>query len=188
MPLAETDLLTAEAFARLPQPEGRDELLRGRVLLRPYRTTGEGIASAAVGSLLWEAVPDETHGTVLATCGFVLARDPDTVLAPCASFVRAGRLPPAVMDEDRWPELAPDLAVETVGPWDDPAAFHDRVLTYLAAGTRLVWVIRPRDRTVEVWRPDRPTRLLAAADRLDGADVLPGLRAPVADLFERPLG
>lgn len=173
MPLAETDLLTAEAFARLPQPEGRDELLRGRVLLRPYRTTGEGIASAAVGSLLWEAVPDETHGTVL---------------APCASFVRAGRLPPAVMDEDHWPELAPDLAVETVGPWDDPAAFHDRVLTYLAAGTRLVWVIRPRDRTVEVWRPDRPTRLLAAADRLDGADVLPGLRAPVADLFERPLG
>ena len=55
---------------------------------------------------------------------------------------------------------------------------------YLNAGTRLVWVIWPRRRQVDVWRTgdDEPTAL-TVEDRLDGEDVVPGFSYPVAELF-----
>jgi hypothetical protein len=46
-----------------------------------------------------------------------------------------------------------------------------------------VWVIAPRTRTATTYRPDGSARLLRAHEALDGEDVLPGLRVPLADLF-----
>ena len=61
---------------------------------------------------------------------------------------------------------------------------------YLRGGTRLVWVIWPERRAIDVWRPgdsDRPTATLGANDALDGEDVVPGFVYPVADVFADPL-
>jgi len=54
----------------------------------------------------------------------------------------------------------------------------------LAGGTRLVWIVWPKRRRVDVWRPDdvKPT-VLGADDSLDGEDVVPGFTYPVARLF-----
>ena len=57
---------------------------------------------------------------------------------------------------------------------------------YLAAGSRLVWVIDPRTRTAEVFAdPSRPNEmvLVRTEEELDGGDVLPGFRLRLADLF-----
>ncbi len=56
---------------------------------------------------------------------------------------------------------------------------------YLEAGVRLLWVIWPRYRSVDVWRPcsDQPVAALGLDDVLDGLDVLPGFTYPVARLF-----
>ena len=56
---------------------------------------------------------------------------------------------------------------------------------YLLGGVRVVWVVDPRKRTADVSSaPDRRTSL-DESGTLDGGDVLPGFRVPLAKLFER---
>ena len=55
---------------------------------------------------------------------------------------------------------------------------------YLNAGTSLVWVVWPRWRQVDVWRPGAAAPMtLEVGDTLDGEGVVPGFTYPVADLF-----
>ena len=56
-------------------------------------------------------------------------------------------------------------------------------MEYLDAGTRMVWVVDPRTRTIAVYRSRNDIRLLTVEDALDGADVLPELSIPVAEIF-----
>ena len=56
----------------------------------------------------------------------------------------------------------------------------------MARGCRLVWLVWPRYKTIEVWRPGDmvPRQTLHPGDDLDGADALPGFRYPVARAFK----
>lgn len=56
---------------------------------------------------------------------------------------------------------------------------------YLALGVRMVWIAWPGRREVDVWRAgsDEPVTTLQVGDTLDGADVIPGFRYPVTNLF-----
>lgn len=57
---------------------------------------------------------------------------------------------------------------------------------YLEAGVRLVWIVWPRYRQVDVWRPgaDHPIATVNSGDSLDALDVLPGFTYSLSDLFE----
>jgi hypothetical protein len=59
----------------------------------------------------------------------------------------------------------------------------EKVAEYLAPGTRLVWVVDPRPRTVTAYGAAGTARRYASADALDAGDVLPGFATPVAGLF-----
>ena len=59
---------------------------------------------------------------------------------------------------------------------------------YFQAGVRRVWVVYPTERLVYAYASPTGLRVLGAAESLDGEDVLPGLRLPVADLFEDTAG
>ncbi len=76
----------------------------------------------------------------------------------------------------------PNLAVEVVSPRTLADDLHERVLDFLDAGTRLVWVIHPRSQTVTVHQGSA-ARLLRSAEILDGGDVLPGFALQLRDLF-----
>ena len=80
-------------------------------------------------------------------------------------------------------EGPPDLAVEVVSPSETRPRVLEKVQWYLEAGCPLVWVIDPQRRTAAVYRPGAAVRQLGAADALDGEDVLPGFRLPLADLW-----
>ena len=117
-----------------------------------------------------------------ANTGFFLSREPETVVAPDAAVVRADRLPPR-SERTGYLDLVPDLVVEVVSPSDSQPEIDAKVGLYLAAGARLVWVAYPRPRSVRVHRPGREPVELSEGDVLDGEDVLPGFRLPVADAF-----
>ena len=123
-------------------------------------------------------------GRAYTDVGFILARDPDVVRGPDVAFVRNDRLPPPD-ERDKYFPFAPDLAVEVVSPNDRAGDTLDKVIEYLDAGTRLVWVAHPSRRVVNVYHADRTARLLASGDDLDGGDVLPGFRVTVADIFQQ---
>jgi Uma2 family endonuclease len=142
-----------------------------------------GEIAATLARHLGNYVADHRLGTVYAAeTGFLVGRDPDTLLAPDVAFVRAERLPKPGQQQG-FLELAPDLVVEVVSPSDTSRYVSDKVLTYLDAGCRLVWVVEPERRTVTVSAPERTARVMMAADTLEGGQVLPGLTLAVAAIF-----
>jgi Uma2 family endonuclease len=177
-----TAQLTAADLAALPDDGNRYELLRGDLLTMPPTGLDHGIV---FGETFWQFkrfARETDAGIVVSEVGFLLARDPPTVLAPDVAFIRRDRVP-AAADRRGFAELAPDLVVEVVSPSNSMSEIHDKVLTFLETGVHAVLVLEPKRRTVTVHTPDRMARTLVVGEVLDGLAVLPGFAVPVADLF-----
>ncbi|HEU4417445.1 MAG TPA: Uma2 family endonuclease, partial [Planctomycetota bacterium] len=113
--------------------------------------------------------------------GFLLARSPDTVLAPDLSFVCTERLPPA-RTRGYFPG-PPDLAVEVRSPDDTRRKVHKKALSWLRHGARMVWVVDPMAESVTVYRGRDDVDELGEEDEAQGGDVVPGFCVRVRDLF-----
>jgi len=160
----------------------RIELLRGE----PIETTPVSLRRfSIVGGLQRELdvfVRDHDLGIVGGEGGFVLSRDPDTLLAPDVAFIRQDRLPP----DDIWdsfPELIPDLVVEVVSPSDRAVDVYGKTRVYLAAGVKMVLTVWPKNQTVKVERPTRPVITLGIDDTFDSDDVLPSFTLAIVRIF-----
>ena len=169
--------------ARFSARGKRTELVGGGLVVMAPAGGRHGQVAHTLALFIGVHVRNRSLGRVFAAeTGFVLRRDPDTVRAPDVAFVARGRL--GVEETPAgFLELAPDLAVEVVSPGDSTAAIRDKVRDWLDAGTRLVWVVRPRTRSVDVHRPGRPAETLRDGDVLEGGSVLGDFAVPVRDLF-----
>ena len=78
----------------------------------------------------------------------------------------------------------PILAVEILSPSDTIKAVTEKVEEYLALGVAIVWVVNPRFRTVEVFRPDAEPQLFNVQQTLTADPCLPGFSTPVRAVFE----
>ena len=180
----QTRLITADELLRLPDDGWRYELLKGELIKMTPAGPRHGRIAMKLGSLLEQHASAHNLGSVYAAeTGYRLEHDPDTVRAPDVSFVSRDRLPPEGESDRYWP-FAPDLAVEVVSPSDTVSEVQEKVMDYIAAGTRLVWVAHPKTRTVTEYRSLAEVRVLTAADLLDGADVVPGFSYRVGELFQ----
>ena len=174
--------VTADELLHLPDDGWRYELHRGRLLREPPTGAEHSWLGVTLGRRLGDFVADTRAGFVFgADCGFRIAVDPDTVRAPDISFVVSDRLPSG--PPRGYVPFAPDLAVEIVSPSDRLSDVTRKVIDYLDAGSRLVWVIDPGTRTAAVHRSRSDVLMLREHDVLDGGDVLPGFRLPLAELF-----
>jgi Uma2 family endonuclease len=168
----------------MPNDGTRYELQAGTIVAEPLAGFRHGRIAMKLGAMLDTHVRRHALGAVLAAdTGFVLARDPDTVRGPDISFVRRERLEGAAQLVGAF-EGAPDLAVEVLSPSGLPADVHAKVADYLAAGTRLVWVVDPQHESVTVYRSLLSPRRVSRNDDLDGEDVVSGFTTAVAALFE----
>ena len=174
---------TADPFVALGSRADDYEMVRG--VLREAEAMG-GLHGALGGDLHLDIaffVRENNLGLVFTSdTQYELIRDPRTVLKPDISFIASARLPREGVWEGIIP-IAPDLAAEVASPSNSEAEILDKVGIFLSGGTRLVWVVRPRYRTITVFRPDRPERILTIGDELDGEDVLPGFRLPLTKIF-----
>ena len=100
---------------------------------------------------------------------------------PDVAFVSTAQL---TGDKTKGFSIPPDLAIEVVSPSDVQSRIAAKVLAYLEAGTRLVWVLEPVSKTVTVYRSETDIETLTRDDTLTGEDVVPGFACPVAPLFE----
>jgi len=121
---------------------------------------------------------------VVADTGFVLARDPDTVRGPDVAFIARERYDAAGDPPTAFPG-APDLAVEVVSPSNRAVDIRAKVADYLAAGTRLVWVVDPDPArlTITAYGTLLSPRVYGADEEVDGAPVLRGFRCRARDLM-----
>ena len=133
---------------------------------------------------MWTHAKTQQLGKVLAAeTGFILVRDPDTVRGADIAFVHKDRIPAGGIPRKFVP-FAPDVAVEVVSPSDRMEAVEEKVGEWLAAGTKLVWVVLPRQRQIKVYRSPTDVTILTDKDELDGGAVMPGFRLPVAQVFQ----
>jgi Uma2 family endonuclease len=105
------------------------------------------------------------------------------VRIPDVSFTLWERLPNRKVPSEPIPDLAPDLAVEVLSRKNTKREMERKLKEYFLAGVRLVWFIDPRARTVRAFTSPDESAELAPGDDLDGGEVLPGFRVPVARLF-----
>ena len=177
-----TKLMTAEELLAMPDDGYRYELIRGVLIRMAPAGHSHGRESNRVNRTLSNHVFDNGLGeTYAAETGFVLARSPDTVLAPDVAFVRKER-EEAARDVSGYFPGPPDLAVEVISPNDRLTEVADKVSEWLEHGTRMVIVVNPRNRTVRIHTADGVEEL-AETDTLAGGDVLPGWSMPVTDIF-----
>ena len=107
------------------------------------------------------------------------------VRMPDVAFTRWERFPGGVLPTEPIPDFAADLAVEVLSEGNTPAEIDRKLSEYFACGAKLVWVIDPDTRTARAYTAPTDPAVLTAADALDGGDVLPGFRLPLADLFAK---
>ena len=181
------ELVTAEALEQMPMADAHIELVAGEIVSMSPAGPEHGEIALNIGSFVREFLRKHRLGKAYAAeTGFILSRNPDTVRAPDVAFVTAER---ARRQTRGYPlgqgffDGAPDLAVEVVSPGDTDEAVQTKILEYLQAGTSVVWIVRPRTRTVTVYRSLSDIRVLTDQDTLTCDDLLPGFSVPVSDVF-----
>ena len=179
----EARLLTADDLLRLYSRGVRGELIRG-VLCETMPTGQEHgeIAALLTAELVVFARARALGRVTTSDAGVWLERDPDTVREPDVAFFSAAKVPPGLRVTG-YSEVAPDLVVEIASPSDSRREVHDKARMWLSHGVRLVWVVHPETRTVDVYRPDGDAATLSGQDVLDGLDVLPGFTCDVSAVF-----
>ena len=184
MTTTETRPLTAADLLRLYSEGVRGELIRG-VLCEVMPTGREhGAIVMNLGTELRNFIKPRRLGWLVASdSGVWLERDPDTVREPDIAFTSAERSPLDVRVTG-YAEVAPDLVVEIVSPSDSRREVHDKALMWLSHGVRLVWVVHPDTRTVDVHREGGAFATLSEDDSLDGLDVLSGFSCAVSAVFD----
>ena len=81
-----------------------------------------------------------------------------------------------------WPG-APDLLAEVVSPGDSFSDVEEKVLCWLNAGTKVVWVVDPRQQHVTAYRSPSDITVIEADEMLDAPELLPGWSVRIGDLF-----
>jgi Uma2 family endonuclease len=168
--------MTADELLKLPRGEMRYELVEGELrTMSPSGARHGRVAAEIVGSLIAHMKRQRTGAVYSSETGFRISRQPDTVRAPDAAFVRSDR----VSDTAGFFDGPPDAAFEVVSTGD--TYIDEKTLAWLRAGTKVVIVVDPRTKTARVHRAGSASN---AEDVIEIKDVIAGWRLPLAELFE----
>lgn len=175
-------LYTVEEFEKIADaPENRErllELINGEIVEK-VPTQLHGMCCGNIYGHLWNDVRQRRSGRVVMEVRYRSPEDRRNALIPDVSY-SSGNNPPVTRGSV--PQM-PDLAVEVKSPDDAWKDLRAKARYYLANGTKLVWLVEPVRRFVEVYSAD-DEQVLFEGDTLNGGGVLPGFEMPVSAVFE----
>ena len=159
------------------------ELVDGVLVEKPVGTK-EGLLAGVIVHYLWTFMERRDLGLVVGPDGPLrlwigLVRIPDV------SFISWDRLPQGELPDEAIAGVVPDLAVEVLSRGNTPKEMQRKLREYFEAGVRLVWFIYPKTQTADVYTSPTDMRRIGKSQSLDGGDVLPGFKLPLAKLFSR---
>lgn len=138
-------LLTADDLYNLPDHGGRNELVQGEIVPMSPASTKHGMIVFRLAFEVGLYTKENRLGEVYAAeTGFTIQQNPDTVRAPDVAFVAQSRIPEECVPETGFWAIVPDLVAEVVSLNDSLTEIQNKVIDYLAAGIRLVWVVDPQ--------------------------------------------
>ena len=180
--MTDQKLLTAEELWQMPDDGLKHELVNGELTTMSPAGLLQGIIAGRISRLIGNFVEEQKLGVVLVSeAGFKLQSNPDKVRAPDVAFIAKERLP---QDLEGYGELAPDLAVEVISPNEYAVDVQEKLMQYLQAGVRQVWLVYPKTRVISIYRSMKEIVTVTAGDHLEGGDVLPGFTCAVNEIFK----
>jgi Uma2 family endonuclease len=185
-------VMTAEEFCEfVHRPENEDrffELDEGRVIELPPPKKRHGVICGQIVYLLNSYVRRTGRGQVTSNdAGVILGRGPDTVRGPDVAYF-AEQQSDEELEAEGYAHTPPVLVVEVLSPDDRWRTVNRKVMQYLRAGVKVVWVVDPETHDVTVHRSGQEVEGLGAEDVLTGGDELPGFECRVGEFFELPGG
>lgn len=178
----EKQLMTADEFEEWTErPENRDrlfELINGEIVEK-VPTEEHGESGGVLHGELYIYLKQHPIGRAGFEIRHRVPGDDYNSLLPDIS-VRTNLARPAVKQGPVW-EM-PALAIEIKSARDSLKSLREKAHYYLANGSRMVWLVIPAKRLVEVYTPNEHL-ILTDTDTLDGGDVLPGFSLSVRDIF-----
>lgn len=185
----------AEAQPAVVAPQARDdepltEIINGEIVEMPPMSFHATKLASRLARKLGNFADDHALGEVVTETLFHIPTtdDPTRNRRPDAAFVSYQRWAKDRLEspsENAW-DVIPDLAIEVVSPSDRAIELLEKVREFLEAGVRQVWVVYPRPGVIYVYDSIESVHPVGRAGVLDGGDILPGLRLPLADLFVYP--
>lgn len=103
----------------------------------------------------------------------------------------ANRSPDAAwVRQDRWDTLTPkqrkgfiplcpDFVIELRSETDSVKELRAKMQEYLANGTQLGWLLDPKNKRVEIYRPEQTVETLENPETVSGETLLPGFVLPL---------
>lgn len=169
-----------EAFtAQYENQDRRFELINGQIVEK-MPTEEHSIVTTNIYDPLKAFVKLRDLGRVLFEVRRKMPDDDHNAFLPDLEFTNKDRLLPIVR-KGAVPQM-PDLAIEIKSPDDSTLELREKAIYYLKNGARMVWLVFPAKKQVEVHTADSII-LYRLGDILDGGDVLPGFALPTADIF-----
>ncbi len=176
-------LITANELLQMPKDGFRYELIKGELKKMSPAGSLHGSSAMNFAAFLTIHVLKHNLGVVFAAeTGFKIAVNPDTVIAPDASFVRKENIPATGIPKGYWLG-APDLAVEVISPSDTKKEVQGKVEQWLMAGAKMVVLIYPSNKTFVVYRSLTNAITLKENDIFSADDVVTGFSCKVAEIF-----
>lgn len=187
---APSKLMTTEEMLALPENGVDRELIRGELREKPVtiRNRRHSRTMSRIGGFLehWLERQPEPRGEVLVgDAGFRLSRNPDTTVGIDLAYVST-ELAASTPETVRVFDGVPVLAVEILSPSDQHEDVEDKIDIYIHAGVKLIWIVNPARRTVQVIREGGQPDLFNSQQDLRGEPFLPGFHVPVAKILQGP--
>ncbi len=177
-------LLTAEEFARMPDPGYPTELVRGRIIRMPPPGFEHCEICSEVSRLVSNFARERNLGRTLTNDGGVVTeRGPDSVRGPDVAYYSYQRVPKGAKIKG-YAESPPEIAFEVLSPDDRWPKVLAKVAEYLEVGVLLVSVVDPKKGAVHLYRPDEQPVALGLDDEWSAPEVLGDFRIPVRRFFE----
>ncbi len=169
-----------EAFIALPEHvERRFELINGEIVEK-MPTIPHGRIASRIDRLLGNYLDGKRIGFTVTEARFRPEHDTENDLIPDVAVIQDGMPEP-----ERGPGLyMPLLAVEIKSPDDSLRQMRQKAYFYLANGSRMVWLVNPEKKVVEVLTSEDET-LYLENDVMTAEGLLPGFSLLVSEIFGR---
>jgi Uma2 family endonuclease len=174
---------TEAELEALPEDGYLHEVVKGELITSPKNNFQHGNIASRLFLALGNHAQEQRLGVVLdSSTGFWMQNR--NCRAPDISFIGRLRLAGWKPSSRSFFEGGPDLAVEILSPNNTRREIDDRLNDFFASGSQIAWVIDPAIESVEVCHSPTQRKLIGSGGFLEGENILPGFRYPIADLFK----
>jgi Uma2 family endonuclease len=169
--------LTAEQFnelARFNQDLRLELTAKGDLIIMPPTGGETGERNFEISGQLWQWNRENRLGKAFdSSTGFRLPNG--ATRSPDVSWIKQDRWEALTSEQrNKFLPLCPDFLVELVSESDEREDTRKKMREYIENGLQLGWLIAPKTKTVEIYRPQTNVECLDNPKTLSGDRTLPG--------------